>query len=223
MSSEIAVVVENEADTPVAEPEPTPMTLLPTGQMRLVEWAQEARAAHSLAVSLCKTPFAGQFKDDPAGATAAILRGAEVGLTPVTSLAAFDLIQGQPAPKAMTLRALVQSHGHRLDIIEATDLVARARYRRGDENEWKETEFTIEDARRLGLVNKDNWKRQPRTMLEARVTSKAARLVASDVILGIGYSSEELADGSGPTVTVHQPRVTAAEIAGNAEPVAEDE
>ncbi|MGH3500581.1 MAG: hypothetical protein ACRDQA_06750, partial [Nocardioidaceae bacterium] len=87
----------------------------PTGDyhsMRLVEWAAEARAAHALAESLCQTPFAGQYQGNPIGGTAAILKGAEVGLTPVTALGALDLIQRTPAPNEITLRALVQSHGH---------------------------------------------------------------------------------------------------------------
>lgn len=185
--------------------------------LRLVEWAQEAQAAHQLAIALCKTPFAGQFKDNPGAATAAILRGHEMGLTPVTSLAAFDVIQGQPAPKAITLRALVQSHGHDLDIVESTNERAVARYRRAGRSDWQTCEWTLEDARGLGLLGKDNWKKQPRTMLEARVTSKAARLVASDVILGIGYSSEELRDDPPPPATQ---RVSAADILPS-EPVAE--
>lgn len=189
---------------------PAEITPLPAGSLRLVEWAEEARAANLLAKSLCKTPFAGQFRNDEHAATAAILRGAEMGLTPVTALGAFDLIQGQPAPKAVTLRALVQSAGHKLDIIESTEEKAVARYRRSDDTDWQMCAFTIEDARKLGLVNKDNWKKQPRAMLEARVTSKAERLVAADMLLGIGYSSEELHDGD---VQVARPqRVTASEI-----------
>lgn len=165
-----------------------------TGTMRLVEWAAEAAAANQLAKALARTPFAGSWRGDEDGATAAILKGAEVGLTPVTALGAFDNIQGTPAPKAITLRALVQSHGHDLEITEETDERATARYRRGGRGEWLSTTFTIADAARMNLVGKDNWKKQPGAMLVARVTAKAARLVAADVILGIGYSAEEIRD-----------------------------
>src|SRR5436190_22172831 len=149
-----------------------PETAGPAPSMRLVDWAQEASAANMLAKSLCKTPFAGSFRNDEFGATAAILRGSEMGLTPVTSLAAFDLIQGQPAPKAITLRALVQSAGHDIEIVETTEEKSVAEYRRAGRTEWRRCEFTTEDARRLGLLGKDNWKKQPKTVLEARVTSK---------------------------------------------------
>lgn len=170
--------------------------------MSLVQWAQEAEAAYTLAQNLCNTPFAAAWKGDPYGAAAAILRGSEVGLSPVTSLSAFDNIQGQPAPKAITLRALVQSHGHDLEILEETPERAVARYRRNGAGEWRTTDFTIEDARAMKLLGKANWQNQPRAMLVARVTSKAARMVASDVILGIGYSSEELYDESPTRHTV---------------------
>lgn len=169
--------------------------MLPTaGTMRLVEWAQEAEAANHLAKALCNTPFAKSWKGDENGATAAILKGIELGLSPVTALGAFDNIQGTPAANAITLRALVQSHGHQLEIVEANDQHAVARYRRSGKGDWQTTEFTIEHARALRLLDKDNWKKQPGNMLIARVTSKAARLVASDVILGIGYSAEEIRD-----------------------------
>lgn len=184
--------------------------------MRLVDWAREAEAAYSLAENLCKTPFAGSWKGDALGATAAILKGAEVGLTPVTALGAFDNIQGTPAPKALTLRALVQAHGHDLEITEETDERAVASYRRNGRGEWRTTEFTIADARQMKLTGKDNWQKQPRNMLVARVTSKAARLVAADVILGIGYSSEELYDSEPPrpVASVQQPTTGADRVRG---------
>lgn len=189
-----------------------------TGAMRLVEWAEEAQAANHLAKALCHTPFAGSWKGDENGATAAILKGAEVGLTPVTALGAFDNIQGQPAPKAITLRALVQSHGHDLEIIEETDEKAVARYRRNGAGDWLTTTFTMTDAAKMKLTGKDNWVKQPGAMLIARVTSKAARLVASDVILGIGYSAEELRDSDDyralPTLAASQPAPAADRMAG---------
>lgn len=164
----------------------------------LVEWANEARAANALASSLSRTPFAGSWRGDADGATAAILKGAELGLTPVTALGAFDNIQGRPAPSALTLRALAQAHGHEIELVEESAERAVARYRRKGAADWSTTDFTLDDARAMGLLSRDQWKKQPRAMLVARVTSKAARLVAADVLLGIGYSAEELRDDLRP-------------------------
>lgn len=189
---------------------------------RLVEWADEARAAHALAVSLCETPFAGQFKGNAAAGTAAILRGSELGLTPVTSLGAFDLIAGTPAPKAVTLRALVQSHGHSVWIESSTDTECVAKARRFGEDVLHESRWTIERAQKMGLTGKDNWKKQPAAMLIARATSEVCRLVAADLLLGIGYSSEEVRDDPALRTPVAAPASAPSSVAAlraSAEPV----
>lgn len=82
---------------------------------RLGEWAQSAIAAHEVATSLVETSFVPQqFRGKPHEATAAILAGAEVGLSPMASLRSFDVIQGTAAARALTLRAIVQSQGHEM-------------------------------------------------------------------------------------------------------------
>jgi hypothetical protein len=184
--------------------------LIPNAAAGLVEWAHAAQAAHTLAQSLVQTAFVPQtYRSKPAEATAAILAGAELGLNPLAALRAFDNIQGTAAPKAITLRAVAQSHGHKVEIVEESAAKVVARYRRVDESDWKFVEWTIEQARDLGLTSKDNWKKQPKAMLVARATSEAARRVASDALLGIPYSAEELQDATPePTVPVARQRKT---------------
>ncbi len=191
----------------------------PDAAARLVEWAKAAHAAHQLATSLVKTSFVPkQYAGRADEATAAILAGAELGFDPMASLRTFDNIQGTATPKAITLRAVVQSHGHELDIVEESDTRAVARYRRKGTTDYQTVEWTIERANKLGLPGKNpNWKTQPQSMLVARVTAEAARRVASDAILGIPYSSEELQDHGEPVRTESR-RVTAAEITGKQEP-----
>jgi hypothetical protein len=169
--------------------------LIPDAAAGLVEWAHAAQAAHTLATSLVKTSFVPQkYRNKPDEAAVAMLAGAELGLSPLASLRAFDDIQGTAAPKAITLRAVAQAHGHEVEITEESDVRAVARYRRAGSSDWQTVEWTIEQARGLGLTGKDNWKKQPKSMLVARATSEASRRVASDAILGIPYSSEELQD-----------------------------
>ena len=198
----------------------TPATATPEAAARLVEWAKAATAAHQLATALAQTAFVPQqYRGKPGEATAAILAGAELGFDPLASLRAFDNIQGTVAPKAITLRAVAQSKGHELEVTEESDTRAVVSYRRNGSANWQTVEWTIEHARSLGLVGKDNWKKQPRAMLVARATSEAARRVASDAILGIAYSAEELTDHpeNRPEV-VPARRVTAAEITGRIVP-----
>jgi len=164
---------------------------------RLGEWATSADAAYHVAQRLVESSFVPQaFRGKPVDATAAILAGSEVGLSPMSSLRAFDVIQGQAAPRAITLRAVVQSLGHEMVLVESTNTRCKMRGRRRGTDEWQTVTWTIDRARDLGLVGKDNWKKQPGAMLVARATSELARLIAADAILGIGYTSEEVADGT---------------------------
>lgn len=180
--------------TEVVYPQTTALATV-TAPRRLVEWAQEAGAAHDLALVMCQTSFCPEaFRDKPGEATAAILAGSEVGLSPIASLNAYDVINGRPAPKAIALRALVQSAGHEIWLESATDdRVVMKGTRRGS-TQVQESVWTMKRARDAKLTGKANWQTQPQNMLTARATSEIARLVGSDVILGIPYSSEELAD-----------------------------
>jgi hypothetical protein len=181
----------------------------------LMEWAQSAAAAHEIAVSLVRTSFVPEgFRGKPDEATAAILAGIEVGLQPMAALRSFDVIQGTAAPRANTVRAIVQSQGHDVWVVESTESRAIvAGLRRGSLQEQRST-WTIDRAKRLGLTGKKNWQAQPQAMLVARATSELCRLIASDAILGLSpYSIEELVDGDvdqvGEVVPIKPARRTA--------------
>jgi len=164
---------------------------------RLGDWARSAAAAYEVAVGLVDTSFVpSQFRGKPQEATAAILAGAEVGLSPMAALKSFDIIQGTAAPRALTLRAIVQSQGHEMILDESTEARCKMRGRRRGTQEWVTVVWTMDRAKGLGLQSKDNWKKQPAAMLVARATGELARLIAADAILGIGYTIEEVADGA---------------------------
>jgi hypothetical protein len=163
---------------------------------RLAEWANAADAAHRIAETLVQTSFCpDSFKHKAGEATAAILAGLEVGLQPMASLRSFDIIQGQAAPRAVTLRAIVQAGGHEVELVESTATRCKMRGKRRGSTDWQTITWTIDRARDLGVTGKSNWRSQPQAMLVARATSEICRLVASDAILGMGgYSVEEVAD-----------------------------
>jgi len=162
----------------------------------LMDWAQSAQAAHAVAQSLVRTSFVPEgFRGKPDEATAAILAGIEVGLQPMAALRSFDVIQGTAAPRANTLRAIVQSQGHEVWVVESTDTRAIVAGRRRGSTKDQTSTWTIDRAKRLGLTGKKNWQAQPQAMLVARATSELCRLIASDAILGLPYSIEELVDG----------------------------
>jgi len=199
----------------------------------LVRWAMDAQQAHQVARSLARTSFvpASLRNNDPdvtaANVTAAILTGSELGLQPMAALRSMDIIQGTPALRAHAMRGLVQSQGHQIELVESTPDLCRMRGRRrssaalvGGFGEWQDVVWTIQRARDLGLAAKEQWKKQPQTMLVARATGELCRLIAADVLFAVPYASEEL-DGDDRPQPVAVPSVrpvTAAEIRGEADP-----
>jgi hypothetical protein len=176
---------------------------------QLVEWAHGAQAAHEVAVNLVNTSFCPRdYRGKPEEATAAILAGLEVGLQPMAALQAFVPIQGSAAAKAITLRAIVQSHGHDIWTEESTDQRAVVAGRRKGSTQVQRSEWTLERAAQMKLTGRDQWKLQPTAMLIARATAECARLIASDAILGIPYSVEELEDGGPAPVQATAEQVT---------------
>lgn len=205
----------------------------PRTVIALQEWAAGAAAAHQVAQNLVQTSFVPEaFRNKPYEATAAILAGSEVGLSPMASLRAFDSIQGTAAPRAITLRAIVQSRGHDIWIVESNDSRAIVEGQRAGSSHIHRSEWTIARARDLGLLGKHNWKAQKGAMLVARATAECCRLVASDAILGMPYSAEEIWDGNG-SMEQGAPEVegakrtarrrTAGPIAAVPQPVEDDE
>jgi hypothetical protein len=180
----------------------------------LMVWAQEAQQAAQIANSLAKTSFVpASLRGKPADVTAAILAGQELGLQPMASLRSMDVIQGTPALRAHAMRGLVQSHGHEIELVESTDERCVMRGRRKGSDRWQTVEWDQARAGKLGLLSKDQWKKQPKTMLIARATGEICRLVAADVLYAMPYAAEEL-DGYDSGPVAHSPQVTAAEITG---------
>jgi hypothetical protein len=191
---------------------------------RLATWAQSAQAAYEVAQRLAQTAFVPEaFRGNAADTTAAILAGSEVGLSPMASLRAFDIIQGTAAPRAITLRAVAQANGHDIEVVEATAQRCTVRCRRRG-GAWQQVVWTMDRARSLSLASKHNWKAQPQAMLVARATAEAARIVAADAILGLngGYAVEEIDNGADES-TVTMRREGTKRIAQRAKPQPEVE
>jgi hypothetical protein len=132
----------------------------------------------------------------PAAVGAAILAGRELGIGPMTSLRQLHVIKGAPSMSALLMRALVQSAGHRIRVVESTGSRCTMLGQRSDDDEPTRVTYTADDARLAGLLNLDQWKKRPRAMLLARATGELCRSTFADVIVGIPYTSEELASES---------------------------
>lgn len=163
----------------------------------LMAFAAEAAQVHGIAKALATTSFVpAAMKGKPDEITGAILYGKELGLDPMTSLQTINVIQGRPTLTANAMRGLAMASGVRFRIDDNTETrcVMSAMPPGG---EWTTVTWTIDQAKKLGLTVKDNWKNQPGAMLIARATSQLCRLVAANILIGAPYSTEEIND-AGP-------------------------
>jgi hypothetical protein len=163
---------------------------------RLARWVQQADAVFALAERICDTTFAPMaYRKKPAEAAAAMLAGAELGFDPMASLRAFDNINGTPAPKAITQRAVVLGAGHEVETVEQSAKRAVVRGRRKGATDWQVATWDIARAMKLPQFKTNpNYQNNPEAMLVARATSEVCRWVAPDAIMGMPYSAEEISD-----------------------------
>ena len=214
-SNEIATRDEETAAV-VAHLEASPPT-----ESELEAWARDAIAISNIAANIATTSLAGAYRGKPDEVTAVILAGHELGIQPMTSLKSIDVIQGQPALRAHAMRGLLQAKGHEIELVESTASYCKMRGRRKGAEKWQEVEWDTDRARQLGLLGKDQWKKQPKTMLIARATGEICRLVAADALHGMPYVAEEL-DGYvyGEAVQPKRAPLSVAALTSPAQPAA---
>ncbi|MEV5509026.1 hypothetical protein [Streptomyces orinoci] len=133
-----------------------------------------------------------QFRGQPANLLYAVEYAESLGLHPMVAITGVHVIEGKPTASAALISALVRRAGHRLRI-KGDATCAVAQIIRTDDPDWTfEARFTIDDARRAGLLGKDVWKKYPAAMLKARAISAVARDACEEALFGIHYTPEEL-------------------------------
>ena len=186
-------------------PDPATATPAPiSAPDSLLQWAQAANAAQQLATPLCRTDFVPQqFRGNVAAATAAILYGAEAGLSPLQALQGVYVISGKPAMYARTLLAVAQGAGHEVWTEELTDHRAIVCGRRRGSSNVERAVWTLDRAKKAGYTKNQKYSSDPQSMLLARAQADICRRIAADALLGMAYSVEELQDdepSAGPSV-----------------------
>lgn len=152
--------------------------------------------AFQLAERIARTDFVPKALQGNAEAVmACILTGHEVGIGAMQSLAKIHVIEGRPAMSAELMRALVLRDGHELWFEDVTNTKVTICGKRSGGEHVTRISWTMDDAKRAGLEGRQNWRKFPRAMLEARATGELCRMIFADVLGGISYVKEELEDG----------------------------
>jgi hypothetical protein len=121
-----------------------------------------------------------------------IATGMELGLSPMQALRSIHVVEGKPVLSADLLVALVKRSGacEYFRLVESTPEKATYETLRKGEPKPTPLTWTMEDAKRAGLNNRQNWKAHPAAMLRARCAAALARAVYPDLLLGVYEESE---------------------------------
>ena len=126
-----------------------------------------------------------------------VLAGHELGFGPFASMTGIHIIQGKPAFGANLIAGAIKAKGkydYRINALDDTHCeVEFYQIADGKSVSLGKSSFSIEDAKKAGLTNKDNWSKFPRNMLFSRAISNGARWYTPDVFSGAPvYTPEEL-------------------------------
>ena len=118
--------------------------------------------------------------------------GRELGIQPIMALQTMSIIKGNICIESKALLAQALSKGIKVKIDKKTKDGSTITFQRPGQDSFTET-FTMDDAKRIGLAYKDNWKQYPEEMCYWRCIAKGLRAYAPDVLLGL-YTKEEVQD-----------------------------
>lgn len=202
-SNEVAIPGTVELTSP-GLPDPSDRAL-----ERIEKQARAMAAAHQLGSALAGTDMVPKdYKGKPDNATAAILYGAELGLSAIQSLQNVFIVHGKPAMYARTMVALAINAGHQVGEIASSAESVTWFGKRGDTGQEFTAEWTIERAKQAEYLSNALYKKQPIEMLRAKAQTEVCRTLFADVLLGMAYSVEDL-ELEGQPIRAKAERVTA--------------
>jgi 5'-3' exonuclease len=170
----------------------------PTQALVTVEYSRgleprTIRGAYDLAKGLFDSRLYQRFANAEA-IMAVIIRGREMGLGALTSLDAFHVIEGKPAPHAYLIiaRAKADPDCEYLQCIDTTADGSTWETKHRKNPQPTRLRYTIQQATTAGLVKVGgNWTKRPDEMCRKTAGVQLARMEYPDAALGL-YSWEEL-------------------------------
>jgi hypothetical protein len=141
------------------------------------------------------------------------------GKDPFELMQNYYIINGSLSMKSVAVLANFMKAGGKVKWFSALNDAreAKATFSIGD-NTLEEAVYTIDDAKTEGLIsgpNKNNWAVRPADMLRARLITKAVRMIAPGIIMGM---QEETDAGNQPPVDRTPLRATVEEPKPQEEP-----
>lgn len=136
------------------------------------------------------------YQNNPANVVIAATLGASMGLSPAESLYRINVIQGKPTASGELIASMVRKAGHKLRIEkDEKHMSVTASIVRADDPDFT---FSVTRDRAwaegMGLTKKDNYQKQPLTMLTWRAVTAVAREACPEALYGVDYTPDEMTD-----------------------------
>jgi hypothetical protein len=164
-------------------------------------------------------------------AAAIVLKGRELGIGAMEALSSINVILGKPTTSPQLMLALARRTKELEDAsIHDDGNTCTVTIKRKGQSPVV-TSFSMEDAKAMNLIGKDNWTKQPKVMRQWRAVAANLRLSFPDAISGL-YTFEEMGaevevndegamtitkmpevvQGETPKVVVEPPKVIPSEV-----------
>lgn len=136
------------------------------------------------------------YKGRPSDILVAMGFGQAMGLSPMESLYRINVIKGKPTMSAELIAAQVRKAGHKLRITKDREhLSVTATIIRSDDPDSPFSETRDQQwAQNMGLTGRENYRKQPLTMLTWRAITAVAREACPEALYGVAYSPDEMYD-----------------------------
>jgi hypothetical protein len=123
-----------------------------------------------------------------------LLAARELNIGPMSALnGGIWNINGKIEISARLMSSMIRKAGHSMTVKECNSTTCTLEGKRADNGDTFSATFTIQEASKAGLTNRDVWKKWTEDMLYARAMSRLARRLFADVI-GNAYVEGELRD-----------------------------
>jgi hypothetical protein len=151
--------------------------------------------AFEIAKMACQSGLLPRAITRPEQAMMVLMRGRELGLTAMQSFASIHVIEGKTSLSAELIVGLVKRSPlcKYFRFVSGDDTQATFETLREGNPQPTRLTFTAQQAGDMGLLNKDNWKKQRGNMLRWRCAVALARLEYSEVTIGL-VSPDEAED-----------------------------
>lgn len=130
------------------------------------------------------------LRKQPANVLLIMHKALALNLPLSVALEHLHVIDGKVGHSAELLRGLLARAGHSLRWLEISDKVATGELTlRHDPKHPRRESFSIADATRMKLTGKDNWQKDPASMLVARTTTRLISRHCPEIAVALGNLS----------------------------------